>query len=230
MENSREYGPCPGSNADGKMMVKVFKDTGLYGRNIKALASRDGTVKNVKAALKDVIKNDLAVFYYSGHGDRDKFNEYSTFDLYAEPDNINDFLCLYDGPLMDNEIWDIISTSKNSVVCIFDCCHSETMYRSPDFSRMIDYGATHYTNFTDMIARDGILVISGSPEDDYSYGSAFGGELTLAINRHLKTGTNYLSYANLIKKLESDRKLTRKQTPQITIINGFNINRRAFIE
>lgn len=48
-----------------------------------------------------------------------------------ETDGRDEFICCYDTGVIDNRIWDIVCKAKGRVFFIFDCCHSETMFRAP---------------------------------------------------------------------------------------------------
>lgn len=215
VENSLFVGPSPGSMLDVKTFAAICQT-----KRIKTtkLINSAATVAAVRSNLIEICNNnDLAIFYYSGHG-----GQTAAFDPYNqhEGDGKDEFLCLYDKALLDDDIWQIISNARGRVVCIFDACHSETMYRAPMFTDKVIFGAPMYTNFVDAVNVGGIFVLSGSPEDAYSYGSAVGGRLTNAIKRHY----NKRSYLRLFDKLEKDKQLRSLQQPMCTIINGFDAN------
>lgn len=132
--------------------------------------------------------NDFVILYYSGHGGQNYYGDSS------EADGKDEYLCLYDCGLLDNTIWNTISQGKN-VMLIFDCCHSETMYRAPTFKRVAMCGARNSVN---------MLCWSGCPDSTYSYGSATGGEFTNSLLRNF-TGTE--TYSELWKKISSDKVL-----------------------
>jgi len=90
------------------------------------VAIMDGYVykKSVKNALRRACQKELCIFYYTGHGGADW-----TFRDKTEPDHKNEYLQLGDSTIDDDEIWEIIQTSQGRVVLIFDCDHSETMYK-----------------------------------------------------------------------------------------------------
>lgn len=207
-------GPCPGSDVDANTFQSICNEKKIA--SIK-LVNGQGTYNAVKTKLTEICNSyDTAIFYYSGHGGRAGTN----FNPYAgeEADHVDDFLCLYDKAMLDDNIWKIISKAKGRVICVFDCCHSSSMYRAPLFTDKIKFGAPIMTNFVDAVNTGGIFVIAGSPEDAYSYGSVAGGQLTNAIRRHYKNQT----YLSLFELLENDKELRSYQRPICTIINGFN--------
>lgn len=206
-------GPCPGSDLDARNFDILCAE-----KNIKTtvLINNHATYSSVKRKLSQLCKTyDTAIFYFSGHGGQTlELNPY----VNPEPDHKDEFLCLYDLAMRDNDIWQIISKAKGRVICIFDCCHSATMYRAPMFTDKIRFGAPIVTNFVDAVNTGGMFILSGSPDDRYSYGSTAGGQLTNAIRKHYKDKT----YAELFELLENDKKLRSYQRPICTLINGFN--------
>ena len=121
MGQSAKYGKCEGAAKDASTMAGILSKYGTP----QILVNNQATKANVVNALKVASQNDLMIFFYSGHGGSDPIG-----DVSGEPDKKNEYLCLYNGYLLDNEIWNIICGAKNRVLLIFDCCHSETMFRS----------------------------------------------------------------------------------------------------
>lgn len=69
---------------------------------------------------------DLVVIQHSGHGTpiRDTSGD--------EADGMDEAVCLFDGLLVDDRVWDLFSLFKPDVqvLCVFDTCHSGTSFRS----------------------------------------------------------------------------------------------------
>lgn len=178
MERSAKYGRCPGSAHDAESMAQLL---GGYG-NVTVL--RDGQARKsaVVSALEAALDSDLLIFFYSGHGGSERAKSDS-----GEKDGMDEYLCLYDGAMVDNEVWNIISRAKGRVLCIFDCCHSATMYQMVgNSSEDVVLEPKPFTMQVAMcpMALDrsvNMLVWSGCPDSDYSYGDANGGVLTNAI-------------------------------------------------
>lgn len=172
MGQSAKYGKCEGAAKDASTMAGILSKYGTP----QILVNNQATKANVVNALKVASQNDLMIFFYSGHGGSDPIG-----DVSGEPDKKNEYLCLYNGYLLDNEIWNIICGAKNRVLLIFDCCHSETMFRSSgiDFSKLIrnDASALPRANLSHIK----MLCWSGCGDANYSYGDANGGLLTNAI-------------------------------------------------
>jgi uncharacterized caspase-like protein len=96
-----------------------------YATNIVVLTDKAATSSNVISAFENAVNSDFSIFYFSGHG-----GSSSTSDKF-EIDGRDEYICCYDKGVPDNKIWDIICKSKGRVFLIFDCCHSETMFRTP---------------------------------------------------------------------------------------------------
>lgn len=148
--------------------------------------------------------SELTIFYYSGHGGSVKAPAGSD-----ETDGYDEYVCLYDRGWLDDGIWNTISQTTNRVFLVFDCCHSQTMFRSPMLSsvRPALCGAKS--------GQVRMLCWSGCPDDTYSYGSDDGGELTNAILRHFDAGKTYEQIWDAVK---ADPTLKRFQDSQKTVI------------
>lgn len=205
MENSRKYGSCPGSLHDSNEMGRVLSK---YGRTT-LLQDRTATADAVRNVMAAAVQKDLAIFYYSGHGGRTGDSE---------------FLCAYNGPVWDHQIWDIVSKAKGRVVLIFDCCHSGHMYRdaeAPAEAAQAPFGGFEFRMLRTMPMAAGehdILVWSGCPKESYSYGDSSGGVFTNGLLRGLrKTVATYDSVWS------SGRSAASSQRPVRTVMgSGFN--------
>lgn len=212
MENSKFAGSCPGAGYDADRMYKLLSS---YTPNIVLFRDSNATKANVVAALTKAVekaKDGLLIFCYSGHGGSEPF--YNTGK--EEVDGKDEFLCLYDTYMRDNEIWNIISKSKGRVFLYFDCCHSATMYRAPGFKIVPplswDYKINEDNGFS-------MLCWSGCPDDTYSYGASTGGQFTNALLRHFDSRKTYEALWN---ELKADQILRAYENPQSTAIgDGF---------
>lgn len=212
MENSRFAGACPGAGYDAERMYKLLSQ---YAANVVLFRDGNATKANVVNALKSAItkaKDGLVIFYYSGHGGSEPFPDTGI----EETDGCDEFLCLYDTWMRDNEIWSIISQSKSRVFLIFDCCHSQTMMKNAGFKLNIPLAWDHTMN--DKVSFS-MLCWSGCPDNAYSYGSSTGGEFTNALLRHFDSRKTYEYLWDEIKK---DKTLRSFENPQSTVLgNGF---------
>ena len=164
MENGK-FGKCPGAGYDAARMYGFFKK---HFNDVTLFQSGAATKAAVVSAMENAAKADFMIVFYSGHGG-------STPG--PEEDGRNEYLCLYNAMMLDDEVWAIISKCKGRVWLIFDCCHSETMYR--------EYDGFTMSMLDDMAFAEGsevnLLCWSGCPDDAYSYGGSDGGRLTNAI-------------------------------------------------
>lgn len=208
MENSRFAGPCPGAKLDSDRMCSLISK---YAKRTTLLQDSNATHARVKAAIEDAVSksaNGLFILYYSGHGGSEPFPDTGI----EETDGSDEYLCLYDAFMRDNEVWSLISKCKGRVFLLFDCCHSRTQFRDTNITllRTIPLSTTWH--------EDGILPMqcwSGCPDDTYSYGSSSGGQFTNALLRHFKDG---LTYYELWKKIENDSTLKNYENVQRTIM------------
>lgn len=108
--------------------VKEIADQEGY-TNIETLLTKKATRKKVYNALQKaaelVNSNDTFLIYYSGHG---SFIKDENSD---EDDGQDETWCLYDGQMLDDEIYSFWNKFKNGVkiLMISDSCHSGTMYK-----------------------------------------------------------------------------------------------------
>ena len=216
MENSRFAGECPGAGLDCTRMTELLSK---YTPNIVSYQSEKASKVAVVNAMKAAVeKAELFIFYYSGHGGSQWF-----YDTGAEEvDGKDEFLCLNDTMMRDNEIWDIISKAKGRVVLMIDACHSQTVFRCPGFTlkHCIPLTATHN--------EEGALrmcCMSGCPDSDYSYGSSSGGKFTNTFRKYFDAG---LSYDQIWEKVENDKTLQQFEQVQRTLMGGFDTLRPIF--
>lgn len=210
MDVSSFAGDCPGAEYDATRMYALISN---YTTNAVLLLNSDATVKAVKNALTVAIsKGKHVFFFYSGHG-----GNYAFPDTVGEDDGMDEYLCLYDNYMRDNDVWSIISKANGRVHLVFDCCHSATMYRTAKPFSMD--GAVKLGMSKRSAEAWSMLCWSGCPDDTYSYGSTAGGKMTNTILKYYKAG---LTYEQLWDKVSSDTDLKRYELVQRTEIGeGF---------
>lgn len=206
-------GSCPGSLKDTDSMKELLSK---YTKDITVLKDKQATSKNVVDAISKVVKNDFAIIYYSGHGG----SAYTGNP--EEADKTDEFLCCYDTSLIDDKIWELICKSKGRVFLIFDCCHSETMYRSPGMT----FGkAVYRMSASSRSTTPNMLCWSGCPDDSYSYGSAYGGYFTLAL---IDACSSAKTYDEVWNKVSNDKNLKSAQKVKMTKIGNFDTLKKIF--
>jgi len=109
---------------DAKAMQKLAKTAGFEKSTLLLTteAKRDAAMEEMQAMAKELQKGDLFFLSYSGHGGQVK-------DLNKEEiDRLDETWCLYDGQLLDDEIFWCLSKFRDGVrvVAMVDCCHSGT--------------------------------------------------------------------------------------------------------
>ena len=217
METSKRFGECPGCKLDSDRMDSLFKNK--FGYNGVLLQSENATRRSVAEAINNAVlrtpEDGLFIFYYSGHGGQEKLDWGNT-----EPDgadSADEYLCLYDSYLLDDEIWKMISKCKGRVFMCFDACHSQTMFRTITYDIALEKGEAVPLDAAIVPSGNGfvmsprgisldtdgmkMLCWSGCLEAEYSYGSTNGGVMTNAILAHWKPG---IGYAELWKATKAE--------------------------
>lgn len=128
MEESKRFGSCPGCRLDATRMDALLREKFGYSGSllISEKATKSAVVEKLKAGIESTPAHGLFLFCYSGHGGQEYIGG-------KEPDGADrqdEYLCLYDTYMLDDEIWEIVSKCKGRVFLYFDACHSATMYRS----------------------------------------------------------------------------------------------------
>jgi len=105
--------------------------------DVRVLKNQEATVRNVKSQLLDFAKlvepGDLFVLFRSSHGGQ-------IADLTGdECDGLDETACLYDGMIVDDELYSIIGQFKAGVrvLVITDACHAETGIKGKEKSRAL---------------------------------------------------------------------------------------------
>lgn len=214
MEYSKRFGACPGAERDAQNMKEMLR---AYSTDMNYIPHEKATKRTVVAALKKAVESDLCIFCYSGHGGSETFSDTGPEEI----DKKDEFLCLYDTYLRDNEIWKILEEAKGRVFLYFDCCHSSDMFRVQNPFALGYSGVTSRDpkGKTLYVASDKVnaLVWAGCHESTVSWGSPAGGELTNAVRKHYDRS---LTYDQLWEKVATDRKLLNAQIPYRVIIGN----------
>lgn len=195
-------GKCDGCLLDYKNMSSVIKP---YADKFVGMSDQQATRKNVVEAMKEGVKHELFIMYYSGHG-----GSTTTYTDKTETDGKDEFMCLYDQGLLDNDIWNILKESQGRVFLMFDCCHSATMFRTPvTFARQMRKLSAS-SNISGPI---NMICWSGCPDNTYSYGSSTGGQFTNTFRKYFNKD---LTYDQLWSKIEANSTLKQYEIVQRT--------------
>jgi metacaspase-1 len=96
-------------------------------------ATRNRVLADIKAAATKLKRNDIFFLTYSGHGGQVP-NTGNDF----EPDGFDETWCLYDGELIDDELYAALKqfVSGVRIFVLSDSCHSGTVLRAMQFSAL----------------------------------------------------------------------------------------------
>lgn len=206
-------GKCPGSLKDADDMSKLLKK---YSSDVQVLKDARATSAAVYTAMSKAVKADLAVIYFSGHGGSQRSLSYD------EADGADEYICCFDQEILDDDIWKLVLSAKGRVFFIFDCCHSETMFRTPGVTMRCAVARLAAPRSGSQVS---MLCWSGCPDDSYSYGSASGGEFTSALLRYAQSSK---SYDDVWKKISTDVALASQQRVCTTKIGKFDTKKSIF--
>lgn len=87
-------------------------------------ATRDKVIVGITNMALQAEAGDLVFIYYSGHG-----GQVPALESHDEDDHMNETWCLYDGQLVDDELYSLWSKFKEGVrvFLVSDSCHSGTI-------------------------------------------------------------------------------------------------------
>lgn len=231
--DASKWGSCPGADLDSNNMlgmISQFVDSSHIVKLNDGKATKSAVVKALKDQMAKVPEDGLFVFTYSGHGGQMK----SSSTAKNETDGKDEFLCLYDNYLIDNDLWDLFNQCKGRILFIVDACHSSTMFSliqgTNDISEFED---THpleqpfFTKYENVRGTIKMLVISGCDESQVSWGDSInGGCLTSSLKRTFDKCLSYKDWWNKARQDSSFKKV--RQVPICTNIGGFPIDNKIF--
>lgn len=151
-----------------------------------------------------------------------------------ESDGMDEFLCLYDGQMIDNELWTIFGQCKGRIFFVADCCHSGTIFRLPsepiegdEVEDRLPLSTPFFAKFENVRAAVRMLVVSGCGEETVSWGDSIqGGCLTSSMKRAFNKCLNYREWWNKFKTDQALKKV--KQVPICTRVGNFDLNAKIF--
>ncbi len=121
-------GPLTGCEPDARDMDRIARDQGLSSKMLlTAAATRQAVLDEIASAAGRLAANDLYVLSYSGHG-----GQIPDFNGDDPEDGLDETWCLFDGELLDDEIYTALGAFQPGVrVLVFsDSCHSGTVLRT----------------------------------------------------------------------------------------------------
>lgn len=182
-------GDCPGCDIDANNFVKLLTSMGIP---YVKLFNQEATIANVKKTVIDVWatikRNDLLVFYMSGHGGQ-------VPDMNGdEADGRDETLCLWDGQLVDDSLYELWSMAPDGIRAFYvtDCCNSGSNFRA----------------MPQVLPRQAILKFNGQlihyggcPDGNYSYGGSGGGVFTSALMSTYNVNHTYKTWFEAATRL-----------------------------
>ncbi len=148
--NNYPNSPLEGCINDATEIANLLETNGDGSRNFDVKLKKDVPTKSeLKSLIRELFKgdNDIALFYFSGHGSVNEFDGYVVTPDHAKDDpgvSMNDIL------LLANE-----SQAKNKII-ILDCCFSGNMG-----SPMSIGGET-------ALIKEGVIILTASRDNEYS--------------------------------------------------------------
>lgn len=120
-------GPLAACEFDAKDMAAIAKAQGFQSTVLLTKkGTRSATLAGIRKSAKALQAGDLFWLTYSGHGGQvpDTSGE--------EPDKLDETWCLYDGQLIDDELYYELSRFRKGVriLVLSDSCHSGTVVRA----------------------------------------------------------------------------------------------------
>ncbi len=212
-------GNIPNNRLHSKEDIVTMKK--LLANKFKIISLEDdkANYKNLKSILEEMSKlkkSDTFLFYYSGHGCRafgsvDEKDSRDEFLMLSGVEYAKDSLTIKSGIMLDDELNYRLSKIKAKKIILFDCCHSQTMYKSispigSKFSKNIGvifklgykknplYSKYKIKNF---------IKLSACMDDEQTEDSPNGGIFTLTLKRVLQKSGN-ISFSKLIREIKNN--------------------------
>ena len=137
--DSRHYsgwdGELSACEFDANDMQALAKTQGFIKvtKRLTKRATRNRVLADIKAAASKLKRSDIFLLTYSGHGGQVP-NTGNDF----EPDGFDETWCLYDGELIDDELYAALKQFASGVriFVLSDSCHSGTVLRAAHFSAL----------------------------------------------------------------------------------------------
>ena len=238
-------GPLNACEADANDMADLAQAQGFTATKLLTKkATRDAVLKEIADAAKELKSGDMFFLTYSGHGGQ-------TPDLNGdEPDGKDETWCLYDGELIDDELyssWGAFAAGVR-ILLLSDSCHSGSVSKALHYAgKSRPAGAVVYRVMPDEVAlrvyqnnkkfydpilkrRDlakaldsvkaSVLLISGCQDNQLSQDGTFNGLFTGTLKTVWNGGTFTGSYRRFHTGIGS--KMPPDQTPKISMVGASN--------
>lgn len=238
-------GPLNACEADANDMADLAQIRGFTAvQLLTEKATRDAVLKAIGDAAKNLKSGDMFFLTYSGHGGQ-------LPDLNGdEPDGQDETWCLYDGELVDDELYSSWGAFEAGVrvLLLSDSCHSGSVSKAihyavksrggpaPVYRAMPDEVALRvYQNkkkFYDPIlkrrdlakalgsVKASVLLISGCQDNQLSQDGTFNGLFTGTLKTIWNGGTFVGSYRRFHTAIGS--RMPPDQTPKLSMVGASN--------
>lgn len=238
-------GPLNACEADANDVADLAQAQGFSAAKLLTKkATRGAVLKGIVSAAQKLQSGDIFLLSYSGHGGQAP-------DLNGdEPDGKDETWCLYDGQLIDDELYSSWSAFAAGVriLLLSDSCHSGTVSKAihyfaksrpgqpPVYRAMPDEVALRvYQNnrkFYDPIlkrrdlakalgtVKASVLLISGCQDNQLSQDGTFNGLFTGTLKTVWNGGTFAGSYRRFHTAIGS--KMPPDQTPKLSLVGASN--------
>ena len=198
-------GDCPGCDVDAQAFAVACQSEGIpYEMLLNEKASYPLVLAAAKRAIDQLNAGDLLIPYISGHG-----GQTAAAGDASETDGKSETICLYDGQLVDDKVWELLQKAKAKGVRVWmitDTCNSGSNYRSPhNYTRALKSRLSP--------SDPQLLHWGGCADGKSSFGSAQGGTFTTALVDSYKKGQ---SYADWFKSLSRRMPLTQRPAAEFT--------------
>lgn len=193
-------GECPGCDVDAGVFALACASNGVgYELLQNGQCTAEGIRQAAERALANVRPGGLLILYYSGHG-----GQVSDPGDASETDGRSETICLWDGQLSDNIVWDLLCRVPEGIRIwmITDSCHSGTNYRG-----VHDYGAGIRSRASSARSREPDLLHWGGCDDAHSsFGTSQGGTFTTALVDAYVSGQSYADwFARAARRMPSSQ-------------------------
>lgn len=207
-------GACPGCDVDAQAFAVACQSEGVPSELLlDAAATWPAVLDAVRRAAARLSPGGLLIAYVSGHGGQVASAEPS------ETDGRSETLCLYDGPLVDDKVWELLLAARARGVRVWmitDTCNSGSNYRAPH-----DYAAALRPRLAPGDPQ--LLHWGGCADGKSSFGTSQGGTFTTALVDTYKPGQTYAAwFAAIARRMPFNQRPTCEYTgPDFRFLPAF---------
>lgn len=149
-------GELRGCEPDAVDMEALAKSCGFASRVLLTKsASRHSVIEAIESASSRLLDGDIFFMSYSGHGAQVEDSNDDERDDDGRDDGLDETWCLFDGELIDDEIYYYLSKFKKGVrvLVLSDSCHSGTVTKDRMLARRRGASTTRYRAMPNAVAK-----------------------------------------------------------------------------